>query len=48
MLGVLAIGAWYFLLREDGGESAARTGEPGTVLAVSLVGSVHAPGTPSA
>jgi len=48
VLVVLAIGAWYFLLREDGGESAARTGEPGTVLAVSLVGSVHAQGTPRA
>ena len=49
VLVVLAIGAWYFLLREDGGESAARAGEPGTVLAaLASTGSVHAPWTPTA
>ena len=48
VLVVLAIVAWYFLLRDDGDASAAHSGESGTVAAVSLTGSVHPPGIPAA
>ena len=48
VLVVLAIVAWYFLLRDDGDASAAPSGESGTVAAVSLTGSVHPPGIPAA
>ena len=48
VLVVLAIFAWYFLLRDDGDASAAYVGESSTVAAVPLTGSVSPPGIPAA